>query len=336
MSTVLPLRWDHSDLSSYYQFTGLHLQPILEQLDDIILQCEVGTIVNLSSSVNAVHDNIINVLNTAATKYVPRRPKNYYKYWWDEEMDNLKQASIESNQVWKAAGKPRDGSIFDRRQSCRLRYRKEIRARNAASLSSYSNDLHEALLRKNGNDFWKSWNSKFECKNKCEEVEGCSDFTVVADKFVRHFSQLYTCNNASRADELYNNFCYLKKNYHGLPFTSTNPFNAELVGSVIAGLKRGKAAGIDNLSAEHVIHSHPILPCILAKLFNLILQCCEVPCGFRISYTVPIPKIKDCRTKSMSCDDFRGIAISSILSKIFEHGILDHFSYFLRLQSVWF
>ena len=42
-----------------------------------------------------------------------------------------------------------------------------------------------------------------------------------------------------------------------------------------------------------------------------------------------MPKINDCRSKSMTCDDFRGIAISSILSKVFERSILERFeSYF--------
>jgi len=40
---------------------------------------------------------------------------------------------------------------------------------------------------------------------------------------------------------------------------------------------------------------------------------------------VPIPKIKDTRVKSMSCNDFRGIAISPIISKVFEHCVLDRF-----------
>jgi hypothetical protein len=54
-----------------------------------------------------------------------------------------------------------------------------------------------------------------------------------------------------------------------------------------------------------------------------------VPRGFGLSYTVPIPKVKDCRSKAMTCDDFRGIAISSILSKVFENCIIDTFNNFL-------
>ena len=40
------------------------------------------------------------------------------------------------------------------------------------------------------------------------------------------------------------------------------------------------------------------------------------------------------RGKSLSCDDFRGIAISPIISKVFEHCILDRFqTFFLSCDS---
>jgi hypothetical protein len=44
-------------------------------------------------------------------------------------MDLPKDASIESIRIWKAAGKPKYGPIFDMRQACRLQYRKLIRER---------------------------------------------------------------------------------------------------------------------------------------------------------------------------------------------------------------
>ena len=37
---------------------------------------------------------------------------------------------------------------------------------------------------------------------------------------------------------------------------------------------------------------------------------------------------KECYSKPLTCDDFRGIAISPIISKVFEHCILDRFGSF--------
>ena len=105
------------------------------------------------------------------------------------------------------------------------------------------------------------------------------------------------------------------------------------MGNIISGLGRGKAAGLDNLTAEHLHNSHPIISTLLAKLYNLMMLCHYVPTGFGLSYTVPIPKVKDCHSKALTCDDFRGIAISPILSKVFEHCILDKFKYFLSTDD---
>jgi len=35
----------------------------------------------------------------------------------------LKEASISSNRIWKAADKPKQGPISNKRQSCRLKYK---------------------------------------------------------------------------------------------------------------------------------------------------------------------------------------------------------------------
>jgi len=58
-----------------------------------------------------------------------------------------------------------------------------------------------------------------------------------------------------------------------------------------------------------------------------------IPAGFRYNYIVPIPKPKECHSKALTCNDFRAIAISPILSKIFEHCILDKFSSFFKISD---
>jgi len=111
----------------------------------------------------------------------------------------------------------------------------------------------------------------------------------------------------------------LHANYAGFPTANEPVFDTELVSKIICNLKLGKAADINGLTGEHLLHSHPILQVIISRLFKLILS----TCGFKRSYIVPLPKLKDTRTKAMTCDDFRGIAITPILCKLFEYCFLD-------------
>jgi len=59
----------------------------------------------------------------------------------------------------------------------------------------YTNDLHDALLKKNSLAFWKCWGSKFNCIARCKLVEGCTDAEVIVNKFAYHFSSVFFCNN---------------------------------------------------------------------------------------------------------------------------------------------
>ena len=61
----------------------------------------------------------------------------------------------------------------------------------------------------------------------------------------------------------------------------------------------------------------------------------HVPQGFGASYTVPIPKC-DGHTRALCVDDFRGISISPVLSKLFELAILDRFSNFFATSDCQF
>ena len=115
------------------------------------------------------------------------------------------------------------------------------------------------------------------------------------------------------------NIMNIYQNYFGLPLPADTVFNTELASKVIFNFKCGKAPDTNGLTAEHLIRAHPIIPVVLSKLFKLILLCKQVPSGFGHSYIVPLPKLKDCITKVMSCEDFRDIAISAIISKVFEY-----------------
>jgi len=92
-------------------------------------------------------------------------------------------------------------------------------------------------------------------------------------------------------------------------------FDAELVELVISKLKRGEAAGLDGITAEHLLYSHSLLPCVLkiAKLYDLMVKFSYVPQSFGKSYTVALLK-SGCGvySKSATVDDFPGISISSV------------------------
>ena len=250
-------------------------------------------------------------------------------------MDCLKEDAIASHKLWKATGKPRSGDIFNKYHAAKLLYKKRIRECQQDETSSYTNDLHDALIKKQGNEFWKTWRSKFDSKSTRKlQVDGLTDDSEIVTNFECYFTK--TCTNltedgSKRLTEKYNN---VRENYCGLPFDEELLFNVELIDKSVKSLGLGKAAGLDGLTAEHLQSSHPVLFTLLNKLFNLMIKHGYVPDSFGASYTVPLPKCNYTTvSKSLTVEDFRGISISPVLSKVFEKCILDRYQRFFETSD---
>src|ERR1043165_9690393 len=82
-----------------------------------------------------------------------------------------------------------------------------------------------------------------------------------------------------------------------------------------------KHLGKDMLQTEHLIYSHPILYVILSRLFEQFRKNRFVPASFGQRLLIPTPKDSNKRG-ILSVDQFRGITISPIISKVFEHCLL--------------
>ena len=209
------LRWDKADIMSYYYYTGCNLEPIMNHLDELVELQSSNRCIELSEKIDLLYSEIVSVLNNGSSLYVPSCRKGFWKFWWDEELDRLKEASIDSNRVWKSAGKPRQGSIFVKRQQCRAQYRKRLRDGQKLSTTTYTNELHEALLAKDGPTFWKVWRSKFQTQSKCGEVGGFTDDELIVDNFAKYFSELYVPNSHQRSALLHDEYLERRKNYFG-------------------------------------------------------------------------------------------------------------------------
>ena len=238
--------------------------------------------------------------------------------------------------MWKSAGRPRSGHIYHIYRKDKAAYKSSIRKRQREAKEAYTNDLHEALLSKQGKVFWKCWSSKFNSgKRPIVHVNGITDECSIAEDFAQHFAKVCTSNSKEGAARLTAKYAQMRSDYCGNLIDDSSYFDAELVENVFSKMKRGKAAGLDGISAEHVIFCHPLLPAVLAKLFNFMVCSGYVPASFGMSYTVPVPKNNASGySKSLTVDDFRGISISPVLSKIFEHCILDRYcKYFVTSDN---
>jgi len=164
--------------------------------------------------------------------------------------------------------------------------------------------------------FWKVWSSK-TC-NKVINVsciDGEADDHKIAEIFCKKFGEPLV--QASSCSMLCDKLCSDE---------SVNDFlmSVEDVDTVIrTNMKRGKAAGIDNLTLERVLYSHPILVWHLCRLFNLMLKHGYVPNQFGRGIIIPL--VKDKHGDVTNSSNYRGITISPVISQIFECCLLLKF-----------
>ena len=141
-----------------------------------------------------------------------------------------------------------------------------------------------------------------------------------------------TVDGSKRLQDIYDS---RRPSYIGAPNSADYTIDAELIDIIVHNMKRGKAAGLDTITVEHFLNCHPSIYSLLSKIFNLLLKYGFVPDDFGRSYTVPLPK---CNTvsKVMSVDDYRGISISPVMSKIFENCIINRYGDFLLTSDCQF
>lgn len=346
------LRWDHANLNEYYNYSLLYLTPVADKLDiDLarLQQLEIAytdperskSIGSLSKSmydngviyetmketIEIAYVGLTTALIDASKSSVPLIKVNALKHWWGEELKELKALSMNAHCDWLNAGQPRSGPIFALRNKYKFQYKDKIRQLKASEKLNVSNDLHDSLLNKNNSGFWKMWNNKFGGASKPINLEGEFSEKENAEHFAAFFSKICSPNSNVQNKHIQARFCDLMKNYCGTDLQEIEVITVELLDNILARLKHGKSPGIDGIMAEHLKNSHPILLCILKKLFNLMISVGYVPNGFGLGLTIPIPK--DLSSKVLKISNFRGITLSPVVSKVFEHCLLIRFGKFL-------
>ena len=114
----------------------------------------------------------------------------------------------------------------------------------------------------------------------------------------------------------------------------THSVTTENVIDAILSLKKGKCSDDENILAEHFFNAPLPLMSRLTSLFNAMLLHGSVPAQFQKGTIVPI--VKDQHGDKGDLNNYRGITIAPIISKIFEHILRIIFQPYLSTSSYQF
>ena len=176
-----------------------------------------------------------------------------------------------------------------------------------------SNALANSLLHRDTKQFWKTikQTERVESAPLADTVGGCSGLQQVADMWKQHYEKLLNTHQPKSFSS------------DSLQQSETERLEVCDVANAISKLKSGKSAGHDGIKAEHFKFSHQSCHVLLNILFNCVLIHGYLPREFMS--TVIMPLVKDKKGDISDVDNYRPIAITTVISKIFEHIILEKY-----------
>ena len=362
---IIHLDWIAGNKRGYYEATRVKVQPIYSSIESLhnrlksvslqggyckdfrsLVSPSHGTAANAVSTdafiqkthseVEIVYLELCEALREASLSSIPNKRKNAAKYWWDTELNELKENSVKQHACWVDAGRPAHGITFNNKRNAKNAYKVAIRRKKSRAETDVSDNLHRLLLENDQQSFWKLWKSKFsQQSNLPKSVEGLTDQLSIANKFADYFAA--TCTPLPLPGDMLegNDLHQRLTEYKGHDITFDHRVDVNFLSNIINQLGLGKASGADELSAEHLRYSHPVVAACLHKLFVIFTMCDYVPDAFGKGIVIPLPK-HDTRGAPTSVGDFRGITISPVISKVFELCLLEFIRPYLASSEAQF
>ena len=325
--TVQPtLKWDKLSPDDLVQYTnrlcrGVSAVPLPSAVMSCRRKCGCRSEACFKS-MQIEYDNITGAILKASAS-LPRQKPGMEKDWWTSELTEIRNKSIEINNLWASQGCPRHGPTHAERLRVRADYKRALRAAKRAPKQAAWDRMHNALVENKTDSFWKNWRRLYS-KNKstlAPVVNGCTTEEEITSTFKTAFQNNSKPNNEERVESLNKKF---EEKYEAFCRSheedcNCNPFSISLsnVMDAICGMKSGKSADEEGISAEHLHHAPLNLFIRLTCLFNFMLNHSFVPKQFRFGCLIPI--IKDNQGNKSDTNNYRGITISPIPSKLFEH-----------------
>ena len=241
--------------------------------------------------------------NNFKTTHSRHRKRRHEKKWFDKDCSQLRKhlfylsRQLKYCKTWELPDKLK--AFY----STKKRYKSLLRKKQRIFRATLVNRLYD-MEKDNPKAFWDTLR-EIESADKSD-----LDFNTVVSPmdWLSHFKSLM-CKNIHNSEPLEVNIADIISNDNVLDNLITEK---ELIGAA-SSLKNNKACSFDLLSNEMIKCSVPIYSSCYLKLFNSILSTGSFPDIWRNNIIVPIYKSGVADNPS----NYRGIAISSCLSKLF-------------------
>lgn len=314
---ALKLKWDRlnkEDIDNYLHESENCLKNVNIPLGTIC--CKNANCQNddHTEDLNVFYNSITeSLLNSSCQAFSNVLGKKNFKCrpGWTDFVQDLHKCAREFFVMWCDAGKPKQGQIFKLMLTTKARFKYSLRFIKQHENRLQSESLANSMSNENPEIFWKEVKKMNRVKTPLpNNINGVSGKNEITEVWRKHFSDLLNCIQDNVDDVT-----------QGKIINDCISVSVHDIEDAIKKLVNNKSCGMDGIYAEHLKYcSKRILP-----LLALCIQGCFVH-GFlpsNMMSVVLVPIIKDKTGKINDKDNYRPIALASVVSKVIELIILD-------------
>ena len=307
------------DIERYRTQLDVKLDSICVPYD--ALACRNMLCTKHTTQINTFYSNIVDCCLKASEILPQSKCKTgsaKCKAGWNDICKAKKNTALFWHNMWKSAGRPREGYISRIRRSVRADYHRAVKyvKRNESKLKS--EQLVKALLENKSRDFWSEI-KRFKGKSSHipHIINGTSGDKPIAEEFARKFNVIFNSvgYSVSSLTDI-KNHVHSDINNMSLDAAENSLVDVSDLYTIIKNLKKGKTDGNLGLYSDHIICGTDKLMSYIALLFNSMLIHGSSPENMCVGTMVPIPKGK--RLNLSNSDNFRGICLQSLLCKLLD------------------
>lgn len=242
---------------------------------------------------------------------------------WSDYVKPFRDDAFFWHSVWKSAGRPQNCNLHVVMKSTRNKYHFAIRkVRKHESLLRKNKFLEDCLSGKINNIFDKIKSSRNNNCSSAKMVDGVSGQENIASLFKDIYKDIY--NKHTGGVELLNFLDDLNRNIQGTDLSAIDKITDSLISNIILKLQSGKNDVVYNWGSDALKHGVNVLSSHFKNLFKCFLVHGHISHFFLFCALVPI--VKNTNESKFSSENYRLIAISSMILKILDHIILFLFN----------
>ena len=242
---------------------------------------------------------------------------------WNEYVAEKHHLARNAFKAWVLDGRLKQGSAYISMKRTRAQFKLALRYCKQHDEALRADACAHSLAAQDYKQFWSSVKKANNSKANAYAnfVGGCNGPTQITELWFQHFKDLYNCVPDDGDRER-----FLQRVNFNAPSQHDCVIYVRDVADALGRQKRGKAIGCDGIAMDAFVNGGGRLTVHLCMLFNLFIKHCYMPKSFMQCVIIPLVKCKSGNLADVN--NYRAIAVSTAISKLFEHVLSYHLECF--------